>query len=89
MNIDGLGEKVIEQLFDHELIRNIGDLYHLKKEDLLQLDRMGEKSVTNLLNAIETSKENSLNDCYLGWASALSAVKRQTFYPLNLNRSIH
>lgn len=66
MNIDGLGEKVIEQLFDHELIRNIGDLYHLKKEDLLQLDRMGEKSVTNLLNAIETSKENSLERLLFG-----------------------
>src|SRR5699024_4906430 len=43
MNIDGLGEKVIEQLFDHNLVQTIPDLYRLKREELLPLERMGEK----------------------------------------------
>src|SRR5699024_9939439 len=58
MNIDGLGEKVIEQLFQKQLVTSIDDLYRLKKEDLLPLERMGEKSVSNLLNAIAASKDN-------------------------------
>lgn len=66
MNIEGLGEKVVTQLFEHGLVRDIADLYYLKKEELLQLERMGEKSVTNLLNAIEASKENSLERLIFG-----------------------
>lgn len=66
MNIDGLGEKVIEQLFNHSLITSIDDLYQLKREELLQLERMGEKSVSNLLEAIEASKENSLERLIFG-----------------------
>jgi len=60
MNIEGLGEKVIEQLYANHLIENSADLYTLTKEQLLPLERMGEKSVDNLLKAIEQSKENSL-----------------------------
>jgi DNA ligase (NAD+) len=66
MNIDGLGEKVIIQLFQEKLIHTIADLYRLKKDELLELERMGEKSVTNLLQAIETSKENSLEKLLFG-----------------------
>ncbi|MBD8069643.1 NAD-dependent DNA ligase LigA [Bacillus sp. PS06] len=66
MNIDGLGEKVIAQLFKEQLIANVGDLYKLEKEQLLQLERMGEKSVDNLLKAIETSKQNSLEKLLFG-----------------------
>lgn len=66
MNIDGLGEKVIMQLFQAELIHNVADLYRLKRDELLQLERMGEKSVDNLLNAIEASKENSLEKLLFG-----------------------
>lgn len=66
MNIDGLGEKVIRQLFTHELIHDVADLYFLSKEELLQLERMGEKSVTNLLAAIEKSKQNSLERLLFG-----------------------
>lgn len=66
MNIDGLGEKVIRQLFQEKLIHTIADLYRLDKEDLLQLERMGEKSVTNLLEAIEASKQNSLERLLFG-----------------------
>ncbi len=60
MNIDGLGEKLVEQLFVEGLIENIADLYSLEEESLLKLERMGQKSVDNLLNAIEASKANSL-----------------------------
>ncbi|TRM11578.1 NAD-dependent DNA ligase LigA [Lentibacillus cibarius] len=66
MNIDGLGEKVIHQLFQHELVHTIADLYRLQRDDLLQLERMGEKSVDNLLRAIETSKTNSLERLLFG-----------------------
>ncbi|WP_062239170.1 NAD-dependent DNA ligase LigA [Fictibacillus sp. FJAT-27399] len=66
MNIDGLGEKVIAQLFRENLIQDVADLYKLKKEELLKLERMGEKSVDNLLDAIEKSKENSLERLLFG-----------------------
>ncbi len=66
MNIDGLGEKVISQLFEHRLITNVADLYKLERDELLQLERMGEKSVDNLLEAIEKSKENSLERLLFG-----------------------
>jgi DNA ligase (NAD+) len=57
MNIDSLGGETIAQLFDAGLVHNIADLYELKKEDLLLLDRMAEKSVNNLLEGIEASKQ--------------------------------
>lgn len=60
MNIDGLGEKVITQLHEAGLVHNVADLYRLDRDDLLGLERMGETSVTNLLSAIEQSKQNSL-----------------------------
>ncbi|UTT42460.1 NAD-dependent DNA ligase LigA [Exiguobacterium aurantiacum] len=60
MNIDGLGEKVITQLHASDLVHNVADLYRLDRDALLALDRMGETSVTNLLAAIEQSKQNSL-----------------------------
>lgn len=66
MNIDGLGEKVIIQLFQENLVQTMADLYRLDKEELLQLERMAEKSVTNLLEAIEKSKENSLERLLFG-----------------------
>lgn len=66
MNIDGLGEKVIIQLFQEKLIHTIADIYRLEREALLQLDRMGEKSVSNLLNGIEASKQNSLEKLLFG-----------------------
>ena len=60
MNIDGLGESIITLLLDKKLIKDVSDLYYLKKEDLVGLERMGEKSATNLINAIEKSKSNDL-----------------------------
>lgn len=66
MNIEGLGEKIVAQLFDNGLVHNIADLYKLEREKLLSLERMGEKSVQNLLDAIERSKENSLERVLIG-----------------------
>lgn len=66
MNIDGLGEKIIEQLYTHDKIKDVGDLYYLTKEDLLPLERMGEKKVQNLLTAINASKEKSLEHLLFG-----------------------
>lgn len=66
MNIDGLGEKVISQLFANGLIFDVADIYKLKREELLNLERMGEKSVSNLLKAIEASKENSMEKLIFG-----------------------
>ena len=66
MNIDGLGEKVIEQLFQKELVTSIDDLYRLQREELLPLERMGERSVSNLLEAIAASKSNSLEKLLFG-----------------------
>ncbi len=60
MDIEGLGPKIVEQLFNAGFIKDVSDLYYLKKADLLKLERMGEQSVTNLLNAIEESKNRSL-----------------------------
>ncbi|OEF99464.1 DNA ligase (NAD(+)) LigA [Vulcanibacillus modesticaldus] len=66
MNIEGLGEKVVAQLFGKGLIHSVADLYSLTKEDLLPLERMGEKSTQNLLEALERSKGNSLEKLIFG-----------------------
>lgn len=75
MNIDGLGEKVISQLFAEKLIEDVADLYKLTKEQLLGLERMGEKSANNLLNAIEASKANSLEKLIFGLGIRLVGAK--------------
>ncbi|MGP3561930.1 NAD-dependent DNA ligase LigA [Geobacillus sp. BK01] len=66
MNIEGLGEKVVTQLFNAGLVRDVADLYCLTKEQLIGLERMGEKSAANLLAAIEASKQNSLERLLFG-----------------------
>ncbi|MEG0380478.1 MAG: helix-hairpin-helix domain-containing protein, partial [Kurthia sp.] len=66
MNIDGLGERVVEQLLREKLVEDISDLYTLEFEKLIQLERMGEKSAQNLLDAIEASKTNSLERLLFG-----------------------
>src|SRR5699024_4261594 len=66
MNIDCLGEKVIAQLFREGLIHTIADVYRLDREEVLQLERMGQKSVDNLLHAIEATKANSLEKLIFG-----------------------
>ncbi|HLR39125.1 MAG TPA: NAD-dependent DNA ligase LigA [Jeotgalicoccus sp.] len=66
MNIDGLGEKFVIQLYEAELIKDVADLYTLKYEDLIKLDRVGDKKATNLLNAIEASKKQPLEKVLFG-----------------------
>ncbi len=68
MNIDGLGEKIVEDFYNMHFINNIVDIYHLNKhrEDLIELEGYGDKSVDNLLKAIEDSKNNSLERLIFG-----------------------
>lgn len=66
MNIDGLGEKVVEQLLRENYIADVADLYTLEVEPLLELERMGQKSATNLVEAIAASKANSLERLLFG-----------------------
>ncbi len=61
MDIDGLGDKLVEQLVEQGLINTAADLYQLKMETLSSLERMGEKSATNLLEALESSKHPALS----------------------------
>ena len=60
MNIDGLGESIIQQLLDRKLIANIADIYTLKFEDIASLKKNGKKFAQNLVDSIETSKQNDL-----------------------------
>ena len=66
MNIDGLGEKVIEQLYQEQLIADIADIYKLTKDQLLELERMGDKSASNLIAAIDASRSNSMERLLFG-----------------------
>ena len=61
MNIDGLGENIIEQLMDRNLVNNIADIYELTFEDVASLKKNGKKFAENLINAINKSKENDLS----------------------------
>ncbi|MEB6113897.1 NAD-dependent DNA ligase LigA [Kurthia gibsonii] len=66
MNIEGIGERVVSQLLREGLVKDVSDLYTLNKEELIALERMGEKSAQNLLDAIEASKKNSLERLLFG-----------------------
>lgn len=68
MNIDGLGEKIVEDFYNMHFINNIVDIYYLNKhrEDLIELEGYGDKSVDNLLEAVENSKKNSLERLIFG-----------------------
>ena len=57
MNIEGLGNKIVQLLVDKKIITSIIDLYHLKADDLINLEGFKEKKINNLLNSIENSKE--------------------------------
>ena len=66
MNIDGLGTKIIQQLYHHNVIKDVADIFYLTEDDLLPLERMGSKKVENLLKAIENAKTNSLEHLLFG-----------------------
>ena len=68
MNIESLGDSLIQRLFDLKMIREISDLYHLEdyRQELVSLDKLGEKSVENLLTSIEISKNMNLDKLLFG-----------------------
>ncbi len=66
MNIDGLGPKIINQLWEKKLVHDYADLYQLTADQLLTLDKFGEKSAANLLTAIDNSRHNSLERLLFG-----------------------
>lgn len=61
MNIDGLGEKIVDQLVEQKLVKDVADLYALKVEKVAELERMAEKSAQNLVEEIQASKKNPLS----------------------------
>ncbi len=66
MNIDGLGKKTIAQFVDEELVKNLADLYTLKKEQLLELEGFADKSATQLIEGLEKSKQAALPKFLIG-----------------------
>jgi len=76
MDIDGLGEKIVDQLVDKRLLKDVADLYALKKEQVAALERMAEKSAQNLLEEIAASKKNSL--ARLNYALGIQFVGERT-----------
>jgi DNA ligase (NAD+) len=60
MDIEGLGDKLVEQLIEKGMVKTVADIYHLKQDELAELERMGEKSAQNLLAQIERSKDTTL-----------------------------
>jgi DNA ligase (NAD+) len=66
MNIEGLGEAVVQQLLDRKLVKSVADLYSLKKEDLVALDRFADKSAESLLEEIDQSKKARLARVLMG-----------------------
>jgi len=66
MDIEGMGEAIVAQLVDKKMVKDYGDIYSLKHEDVANMERMAEKSAANLVSAIEKSKANSLNRLVYG-----------------------
>jgi len=66
MNIDGMGESLVNQLIEHGLVKNVADIYDLTKKDLLSLDRFADKSAQNILDEIENSKKLPLERVIYG-----------------------
>lgn len=83
MDIMGLGPKIVRQLIQHDLVKDVADLYHLTADDLAELDHFGDKSISNLLTAIDNSRQNSvelllngLGIDHVGAKAALLIVQR-------------
>jgi DNA ligase (NAD+) len=66
MNIEGMGDALVNQLTDRGFVKNVADIYRLSKDDLLKLERMGDKSAQNVLNEIEASKKLPLERVIYG-----------------------
>lgn len=90
MNIDGLGERIIEDFYNYKYIKTYADIYKLKnyKTELEELEGFGEKSITNLLDSIEASKQNSLEKLLFGLGikqigSKMAKVLSKKYHSLN------
>jgi DNA ligase (NAD+) len=84
MDIEGIGEKLAEQLVTSGLVRSVADLYRLKSDDVMKLERMGKLSTQNLLDGIEASKERGLARLLAGLSiygvgDAMAALLAQAF----------
>ena len=84
LDIDGFGEKLVDQLVDNNILNNISDIFYLDKDTLSSLDRMGDKSADNIINAISSSKEMLLSQFINGLGirnvgSHASKILDQTF----------
>jgi DNA ligase (NAD+) len=77
MNIDGLGDKIVDQLVDEGLVKDVADLYALKVDEVAGLERMAEKSAQNLLEEIEASKKNSLEEHFSSVEELAAAEEEQ------------
>ncbi len=78
MNIEGLGPETVDQFYQEGLIHDIADLYKLKASDIINLERMGEKSAENIISGIEQSKRMCrLKEFFLRWASVLWVKPQQ------------
>jgi len=89
MNIDGVGTETIDQLYSSGLIKNASDLYALKKEDLLPLERMAEKSAENIIKGIEESKQSPFNKILFGLGIRFvgeTVAKKLTSYFKDINQ---
>ena len=75
MNIEGLGEKIVESLFNNGLIKTIADIYYLKLEDIKSLKKDGKKFAQNLMDAIEKSKSNDLLILHIQIAFSFKPVR--------------
>lgn len=84
MDIEGLGESIVNLLIDNNLIKNISDLYNLKVEEIQNLQRMGKKSSTNLIKAIEKSKQNDLYKLINGLGIRFVGLKASKVLASNL-----
>ena len=89
LNIDGIGQETIEQLYNEKLIENVADLFTLKKEDLLPLERMAEKSAENIINGIQQSKSAPFHKVLFGLGIRYvgeTVAKKLTSYFKDINQ---
>ncbi len=78
MDIEGLGEKLTEQLIDKGLVKNVSDIYYLTRDQIAGLDRMADKSAGNIIDAIEISKGGSFQGSFLHSEAMASSVSKNT-----------
>ena len=89
LNIDGIGQETIEQLYNEKLIENVADLFALKKQDLIPLERMAEKSAENIINGIQQSKSAPFHKVLFGLGIRYvgeTVAKKLTSYFKDINQ---